>query len=193
MLKTFRGCLVVPAFCLAALCPPAHAGPLADLGTEADALIDKGDGLAAYEKLRQSLAQASQKIPFNIRKAFFVSEKPVIFGNYNRVKSNEFPVGSSLITYAEPIGLAWRPAEGSQVQSQFTVDFELRNPAGEILAVQKAFGNFKITSREPLFEIYTPLTLDVSAVPAGDYVLKYTFNDLNSKKTSDIEQRFTLK
>ena len=37
------------------------------------------------------------------------------------------------------------------------------------------------------------VTLDVSAVPAGDYVLKYTFNDLNSKKSSDIEQRFKLK
>lgn len=193
MLTTFRTCLLAPAICLATFGLPAHAGPLADLGTEADTLIEKGDGLAAYEKLRQSLAQASEKIPFNIRKAFFVTEKPVIFGNYNRVKSNEFPVGSSLITYAEPIGLAWRPADGNQVQSQFTVDFELRNPAGEILAVQKAFGNFKITSREPLFEIYTPLTLDVSAVPAGDYVLKYTFNDLNSKKTSDIEQKFTLK
>jgi hypothetical protein len=172
---------------------PANAGPLTDLGTEADSLFDKGDGLAAYEKMRQALAEASEKIPLDIRKAFFVSEKPVIFGNYARVKTNDFPVGSSLITYAEPIGLAWKPADNNQVQSQFTVDFELRNPAGEVLAIQKAFGNFKIVSREPLFEIYTPLTLDVSAVPAGDYVLKYTFNDINSKKSTDIEQRFTLK
>lgn len=188
-----HGRLLAPTLCVAIFASAAQSGPLADLGTEADALIDKGDGLAAYEKLRLSLAQASEKIPFNIRKAFFVREKPVIFGNYTRVASNEFPVGSSLITYAEPVGLAWKPTDGTQVQSQFTVDFELSNPAGEVLAVQKAFGNFKITSREPLFEIYTPLTLDVTAVPAGDYVLKYTFNDLNSKKTSDIVQRFKLK
>jgi hypothetical protein len=171
----------------------ANAGQLVDLATQAEALLDKGDGMAAYEKIRQSLDTASEKIPFNIRKAFFVSEKPLIFGNYARVTSNEFPVGSSLITYAEPVGLSWKPTDGGEVQSQFTVDFELRNPAGEILAVQKAFGNFKIESREPLFEIFTPLTLDVSAVPAGEYVLKYTFNDVNSKKSSDIEQRFTLK
>jgi len=172
---------------------PVSAGELADLAQQAEVLIDKGDSLAAYEKMRQSMSEASQKIPFDIRKAFFVTEKPVIFGNYSRVKSNEFPVGSSLITYAEPVGLAWKAADNGEVQSQFTVDFELRNPAGEILAVQKAFGNFKIESREPLFEIYTPLTLDVSAVPAGEYVLKYTFNDLNSRKSSDIEQRFKLK
>ncbi|MDB5525982.1 MAG: hypothetical protein JWM58_3745 [Rhizobium sp.] len=171
----------------------ATAGDLVDRATEAEGLLDKGDGMAAYEKLRQTMSVASEKIPLDIRKAFFVSEKPVIFGNYSRVKVNEFPVGSSLITYAEPVGLAWRPADDGEVQSQFTVDFELRNPAGEVLAVQKAFGNFKIASHEPLFEIYTPLTLDVSAVPAGEYVLKYTFNDLNSKKSSDIEQRFTLK
>jgi len=193
ILQTLYCGLLASTLCLALSVHAASAGPLADLGTEADTLIDKGDGLAAYEKLRQSMAKASEKIPFDIRKAFFVSEKPVIFGNYARVASNEFPVGSSLITYAEPVGLSWKPADGTQVQSQFTVDFELRNPAGEVLAVQKAFGNFKITSREPLFEIYTPLTLDVSAVPAGDYVLKYTFNDMNSKKTSDIEQTFKLK
>lgn len=172
---------------------PAGAGEISELVQQAETLLDKGDGLAAYEKMRQSMKEAAEKIPFDIRKAFFVTEKPVIFGKYSRVKSNEFPVGSSLITYAEPIGLAWKATDDGEVQSQFTVDFELRNPAGEVLAVQKAFGNFKIESREPLFEIYTPLTLDVSAVPAGDYVLKYTFNDMNSKKSSNVEQRFKLK
>lgn len=192
MSRRVTGCVILAAI-LAGLPSAPQAGQLVDLATQAEGLIDKGDGLAAYEKIRQSLNEASEKIPFNIRKAFFVTEKPVIFGNYSRVGSNEFPVGSSLITYAEPVGLSWKPIAGSEVQSQFTVDFELRNPAGEILAVQKAFGNFKIESREPLFEIYTPLTLDVSAVPAGDYVLKYTFNDVNSKKSADIEQRFKLK
>lgn len=170
----------------------AHAGDVAKLAEEAEALITNGDGPGAYDKMRQSLAAASDSIPFDIRKAFFVSEKPLMFGSYDRVANNEFPKGSSLITYAEPIGLAWIPAGGG-VTSAFTVDFELRNPAGELLAEQKAFGNFKIESREPLFEIFTPLTLDVSAVPPGDYVLKYVFNDTNSKKTTSVEQRFKLR
>lgn len=173
--------------------PAAQAGRIVELANEAEGLIGKGEGMAAYEKMRLSMGQAAEQIPFDIRKAFFVTEKPVLFGNYSRAKSNEFPVGSSLITYAEPVGLAWKPTGDGEIESKFTVDFELRNPAGEVLAVQKAFGNFRIASREPLFEIYTPLTLDVSAVPAGEYVLKYTFNDLNSKKSSDVEQRFTLK
>ena len=177
---------------LAALPGAAMAGPVTDLAAQAEELIGKGQGTAAYDKMRESLAAASDNIPFDIRKAFFVTTKPVMFGSYDRVASNEFPKGSSLITYAEPIGLAWMP-DGGGVKSAFTVDFELRNPSGELLAEQKAFGNFKIESREPLFEIYTPLTLDVSAVPAGDYVLKYIFNDANSKKSSSIEQRFTLK
>lgn len=170
----------------------AHAGEVAKLAEEAEALITKGDGPGAYDKIRQSLAAASDSIPFDVRKAFFVSEKPLMFSSYDRVASNEFPTGTSLITYAEPIGLAWVP-DGGGVTSAFTVDFELRNPSGELLAEQKAFGNFKIESHEPLFEIFTPLTLDVSAVPAGEYVLKYVFNDTNSKKTTSIEQRFKLK
>lgn len=176
----------------ALLAAAAHAGEIVSLAQEAETLISKGDGPAAYDKMRQSLAAASNTIAFDVRKAFFVAQKPLMFGSYERVASNEFPTGSSLITYAEPIGLAWVP-NGTGVKSAFTVDFELRNPAGELLAEQKAFGNFKIESREPLFEIYTPLTLDVSAVPAGDYILKYTFNDSNSKKSSSVEQRFKLK
>lgn len=170
----------------------AFAGEALKLAEEAEALVTKGDGPAAYDKMRLSLAAVADSIPFDVRKAFFVSAKPIMFGSYDRVASNEFPTGSSLITYAEPIGLAWVP-DGSGVTSAFTVDFELRNPSGELLAEQKAFGNFKIDSREPLFEIFTPLTLDVSAVPAGDYVLKYVFNDANSKKSTSIEQRFKLK
>jgi hypothetical protein len=171
----------------------SQAGTLIDLATEAEQLLDKGNGLEAYEKLRSSLAKASEKIPFDIRRALFVTAKPVVFGNYDRVKENEFPVGSSLITYVEPVGLDWKQNDKGDLFSQFTVDFELRNPSGEKLAVQKAFGNFKVESREPLFEIYTPLTLDVSSVPAGDYVLQYTFTDQNSGKTTSIEQKFTLK
>jgi hypothetical protein len=172
---------------------PVFAGDIATMAGEMEASLDKGEGLAAYEKMRQIMASTSQKIPLNIRKAFFVTEKPVIFGNYSRVKDNEFAVGSSLITYAEPVGLSWKQGDGSDVVTQFSVDFELRNPQGEVLAKQKAFGNFKIESREPLFEVFVPLTADVSQAPKGDYVLKYTFNDLNSKKSTDIEQRFTLK
>lgn len=191
-----RVCTWTSALCAAVLVvmpAAALAGPIMELAREAEELIEKGEGLAAYDRMRASMAKASEKIPFNIRKAFFVTEKPLIFGNYSRVASNEFPVGSSLITYAEPVGLAWQSLPSGEVQSQFTVDFELRNPSGEVLAVQKAFGSFKIQSREPLFEIFTPLTLDVSAVPAGDYILKYTFNDLTSKKSSSVEQRFKLK
>lgn len=189
MLRFVQIIMLLASTCGAAV---AHAGEVAKLAAEAETLITKGDGPAAYDKIRQSLAAAAESIPFDIRKAFFVSEKPLMFGSYERVANNEFPKGSSLITYAEPIGLAWVP-DGSGVTSAFTVDFELRNPSGELLAEQKAFGNFKIESREPLFEIFTPLTLDVSAVPTGDYVLKYTFNDTNSKKTTNIEQRFKLK
>ena len=171
----------------------ASAGQIVDLATESENLLAKDEGVAAYDKLRDALRAASDKIPFTIRRAFFVTEKPLTFGSYKRVENNEFPTGTSLTTYVEPLGLGWKAIDGGNVESQFTVDFVLKNPGGEILAEQKAFGNFKVASREPLYEIYTPLTLDVSAVPAGAYVLVYTFTDGNTGKTTSIEQRFTLK
>lgn len=72
----------------------AHAGDVAKLAEEAEALITNGDGPGAYDKMRQSLAAASDSIPFDIRKALFVSEKPLMFGSYYRVANNEFPKGS---------------------------------------------------------------------------------------------------
>lgn len=181
---------------LVALTPTsiALAGPMADLAAQAEDEIAKPDGgPAAFEKMRAAMAAAQAKIPFDIRKAFFVSEKPLMFGAYKRVKANEFPVGATLISYVEPIGLAWKNTDDGRVQARFTVDFELRSPEGELLAEQKAFGNFSITAVEPLFEIFTPLTLDVSQAPAGGYTLKYTFTDLGSGNKTDVEQRFTLK
>ncbi|MDH6268788.1 hypothetical protein M2360_004206 [Rhizobium sp. SG_E_25_P2] len=177
-----------------AMPPVVLAGQIADLAKQAEDEIGKAEGgPAAHEKMRAALAAAQAKIPFDIRKAFFVSEKPLMFGAYQRVKANEFPVGATLISYVEPIGLAWKSTDDARVQARFTVDFELRSPEGEMLAEQKAFGNFSITAVEPLFEIFTPLTLDVSQAPAGAYVLKYTFTDLTSDNKTDVEQRFTLK
>lgn len=181
---------------LVALSPPSLvlAGQMADLAKQAEDELAKPDGgAAAFEKMRSAMAAAQAKIPFDIRKAFFVTEKPLMFGAYKRVKTNEFPVGATLISYVEPIGLAWKNTDDGKVQARFTVDFELRSPEGELLAEQKSFGNFSITAVEPLFEIFTPLTLDVSQAPAGAYALKYTFTDLASGNKTDVEQRFTLK
>lgn len=172
---------------------PAAANSFADVASKVDALVKTGKLDEAYEMLRAETANLASTMPFAIKRAMFVAEKPIAYGSYKGAASNTFPVGSTLITYTEPVGLKWtRDADGAMT-TRFTVDFELRNPAGELLAGQKAFGNFVLSSREALQEIYTPLTLDVSQVPKGDYVIRYIFTDVNAKATASVDQPFTLK
>jgi hypothetical protein len=61
-----------------------------------------------------------------------------------------------------------------------------------MLASQKAFGNFTFTGFFRNQEIYATLTTDVSGAAAGDYILRFHFNDLNSGKSASVDQKFTI-
>ena len=59
-------------------------------------------------------------------------------------------------------------------------------------AGQKAFGDFTFTGYLRNQEIYATLTIDVSGAPAGDYVLRFHFNDVNSGKSASVDQPFKI-
>jgi hypothetical protein len=187
---SLRPALLLLAFGLLA---PAHAGSLTESAVEAEKLVSAGKPEEAYDLMRKATSELGSSMKLGIRRAMFVSERPVAFGAVKGAASNIFPVGSTLITYTEPSGLSWVEDGNGRFVTRFTVDFELRNPDGEVLAAQKAFGNFSLASREKLQEVFTPLTLDVSSVPKGDYVIRYVFTDQNNKATASVDQRFTLK
>lgn len=171
----------------------AIAGALVDAATKAEALVAEGKADEAIALLRSAQTQIDAGKGLRVRKALFVTEKPLAFGAYSGAASNQFPVGSTLISYTEPAGLTWKDLGNGKFATRFTVDFELRNPAGELLAAQKAFGSFSLKSTAPLHEVFTPLTLDVSAVPKGDYVVRYIFTDVENGKTASVDQPFSLK
>ncbi len=61
MLRILRATILsLPAFWASAV----QAGDVVKLAEEAETLIAKGDGPAAYDKMRQSLAAAADDIPF---------------------------------------------------------------------------------------------------------------------------------
>ncbi|MCZ4092866.1 hypothetical protein O3W52_23210 [Ensifer psoraleae] len=72
------------------------------------------------------------------------------------------------------------------------MDFDILNPKGEVLASQKAFGDFTFTGYLRNQEIYSTLTIDVTGAPAGDYVLRFHFNDINSGKSATVDQPFKI-
>ncbi len=169
------------------------AGPLVEAATKAEQLATSGDPAKARELLRQAVGDFSQTLPFSIGKAVFISKEPAGYAMYEPKDGTIFKTGEAIVSYVEPVGLTWKQAAvKDKLETRFTVDFDILNPAGKILAGQKAFGDFTFIGYLKNQEIYSTLTIDVSGAPAGDYVLRFHFNDINSGKTATIDQPFKI-
>lgn len=178
---------------LSLLAGPAAAGPLSDAARKAEALAAAGDTLAAYDLMRQAQSEFSATLPFSISKAVFVTSKPAGYAMYDPKQNATFKPGEMIVSYIEPINLTWKPAPvAGKIQTHFTVDLDILSASGEMLASQKAFGDFTYTGFIRNQEIYATLTTDVSGAAAGDYVLRFHFNDLNSGKSASVDQKFTV-
>lgn len=172
---------------------PAGAGPLAEAASKAETLATSGDTTGAHDALRAAVGTFSATLPFSIGKAVFVASAPVGYAMYEPKPQPVFKPGEALVSYVEPIGLTWKPAAAAgKLETHFTVDLDILSASGEVLANQKAFGNFTFTSFLRNQEIYATLTTDVSGAAAGDYVLRFHFNDLNSGKSASVDQKFTI-
>lgn len=178
---------------VAALAPTfALAGPLADAARKAEEQAAAGDTVGAHTTIRDAFGAFAATLPFSIGKAVFVSAAPEGYGMYAVRPEASFKVGEALISYVEPVGLTWRPADGGLLESHFTVDLELLDPKGTVLAEQKAFGSFDFKGSVRNQEVFAKLTLNLSGPPAGDYVLRYRFRDAASGAVAISEQPFKI-
>ncbi|WP_426228399.1 hypothetical protein [Pararhizobium sp. DWP3-4] len=175
------------------LANPALSGPFAEAATKAEALAAAGDTLGAHDAMRSAISAFSATLPFSVGKAVFVAAPPIGYAMYEQKPQPVFKPGEALISYVEPIGLNWKTsAVAGKVETHFTVDLDILSASGEVLGNKKAFGDFTFTSFFHNQEIYATLTTDVSGAAAGDYVLRFHFNDLNSGKSASVDQKFTI-
>lgn len=178
---------------VAALAPTlALAGPLADAARKAEEQAAAGDTVGAHNTIRDAFGAFAATLPFSIGKAVFVSAAPEGYGMYAVRPEASFKVGEALISYVEPVGLTWRPGDGGLLESHFTVDLELLDPKGTVLAEQKAFGSFDFKGSVRNQEVFAKLTLNLSGPPVGDYVLRYRFRDAASGAVAISEQPFKI-
>ncbi len=171
---------------------PAIAGPLQDAARAAEEKAAAGDAIGAYETMRDGFGVFAMTLPFSVGKAVFVSEKPKAYGAYAAKPDAVFKPGEPLITYVELIGLTWKETGDGLMKSSFSVDFEIAESGGKVLASQKKFGEFTFVGLVRNQEMFTHLTLDITGAEPGDYVLKYTLNDNVSNRFTAFEQKFTV-
>ncbi|MDO9416948.1 MAG: hypothetical protein Q7U22_12595 [Pararhizobium sp.] len=172
---------------------PALAGPLVDAATKAEGMAAGNDTIGAHDVMREAISDFSAGLPFTVGKAVFVTAEPTGYAMYEPKEVPTFKPGEKLLSYVEPIGLNWKDAGiKGKLQSHFTVDFELLNPKGDVLTGQKAFGDFTFNSFFRNQEIYATLTINLTGAAAGDYIMRFHFNDLNSGKTASVDQAFSI-
>ena len=186
--------IIVTSLMLGVVLPNfALAGSLVEAATKAEKLASSGNAAGAYSLMREAVSDFSATLPFSIGKATFVTEPPLGYGIYTPRASAEFKASEPLISYVEPLGLTWKAAdEAGKQQTKFTVDFDILDATGDVLAGQKAFGSFSFTGLFRNQELFTHLKLDLSSAPPGKYTLRYTFNDTNSGKSAVVDQPFTI-
>jgi hypothetical protein len=170
----------------------AFAGPLADAAKKAEEQAAAGNAVAAHSTMRDAFGTFAATLPFAIGKAVFVAAPPEGYGMFTVRGEANFRAGEPLISYVEPVGLSWRPADGGLLESRFTVDLELLDPKGTVLAEQKAFGSFDFKGSVRNQEVFAKLTLNLSGPPPGDYVLRYRFRDAASGAVAISEQPFKI-
>lgn len=148
--------------------------------------------LQEIERRDAAVVEAWNAAPLAVQHVVFVAQHPDGFGQYVARPDNVFKPGEKLVSYAEPVGYAWKDIGNSQYQFGFAVDFLIKTPTGQILAGQQDFANLSEKSHARNREFMLTLTMTLTGAAAGDYVLEYKLRDVASSKSVTFDQPFKI-
>jgi len=140
---------------------------------------------------RQAVIEQWETMPLLARRVMFVDGRPAGYGAATERPTHVFANGEPMITYVEPVGYGWKPA-GPMLDFGFNVDFIFKQPDGTILGGKTDFLKVSASSHEKVTEFMVTLTLNLTGVPAGDYVLEYQLHDIASGKEMTTSQPVTI-
>lgn len=190
-MKTTAKILLAIALGLAAA-RPACAGDIADLAARAEKELAAGDAVAAVATLEAATESAWRATPLTFRKVLFVAEPPTGFGAYVARPDAVFGPGQPLLVYAEPIGFEWKEA-GGVFATDLTIDVALRDTAGKVLFERREIGRMALKSHARNHEFMMKLDLNITGMPAGDYVLEGVLRDAVSRKWGSFTLPFVAR
>ncbi len=184
------GLWLIAATALSAV--PLGQGSSTERPENATKETDTEAAIEAIDVARADVVEALSKAPLGFRRILFVSDIPEGFAAYEPRGDNVFASGEPLIVYAEPIGVSWAK-EGEEVTAKLVVDFEIRQPDGQVLAGQKGFGEFALSAREPPLDFMTHIKIDVTEAQAGSYILGLTLRDINGGGSHETDLPFEIR
>lgn len=144
------------------------------------------------EALEAQLDKARDSAPMVIRSFMAVAKPARYFGDYEARGNATYSRGEKIHFYAEPKNLVMPKNAAGIYEPALEVDIEVRPEKGEVVR-QPKFLSMKIPTRSRIQDLYLNMTISLGEAPPGKYTLKFTVRDLNSKKTSAVEQQVTMK
>ena len=150
------------------------------------------DALENLTKAEEKMYEAWAKAPFSERIVTFVSQKSNGYGIYQEKQGTVFKPGEPIITYVEPIGYGWKELPGEMFETNFVGDLLLKDDKGVVVTDQKGFVKNVLQSHNAITEFSMDFTLTLTGIPAGNYVLTYTINDLSSGEKFSFNQDFSI-
>ncbi len=148
--------------------------------------------LQEIDKREAAVLEAWNATPLTVRRAIFVEGHPEGFGQYVERANNVFKKGEPLVTYVEPVGYGWRDIGNGMYEFGFKTDWLVKSADGKVLGGKEDFADISKKSRARNREFDVVLSLALSDIAPGDYVLEYTLHDIASSKSYTISQPFKI-
>jgi hypothetical protein len=178
--------LALAALLLPAL--PALAGPLVDAAAVAEERLAAGDlpgALEAGRAIQDQLWQVSPGLTFG--QALLVAQNATGFGVFNPRETNVFKPGEPILIYCEPLGFGYGAPGAGLYSVNFTVDLQVLDASGNVLADAPGATEFNMTSRHQNREVQANITYRLDGLPVGRYTLVTTLRDRNSPRSGAFQ------
>lgn len=168
-----------------ALAAPSHANTLVEAAARASDLLEAGKPIEALEQATKLRDTVWDDAPIGFTTAVFIDGDATGYGQYTPREGNVFAADEKITIYAEPIGYGYG-RDGDFHKIDLDADIELQTPNGQILVRQESFTRLSASARRPLREFQITMSLTLSGLTPGDYVLVITLNDAHSDKTGSF-------
>jgi hypothetical protein len=168
----------------------AFAGEISDRATEAEKLLQAGDGAGALEKFRSAEDALWQAMPLAVRNVTQIDTASG-FGVYSERANHIYKPGEKIVLYMEPVGYGYGTDGLGNSMVALSVDIAVVSAAGESLGTMEKVGRIQLASRSHNRELFFKLDLSLGGLPPGKYRCDFVMHDENSNKTApfttDIE------
>ena len=159
----------------------------------AKAAAAQKDHAKTVAALELALSEARKAAPLTAQPFLLVTGKAPSYGAYTPRPTDVFSGDEDMYFYFEPKNLVYPKDPQGLFAPGLTVDLELLEANGQVVARKDRMGDFSFASKSRLQDIFANLTVSVAGAPPGRYIVRFTVRDKNSPKTAILTQAVTRK